>query len=914
MGKVSKTVDYPGCDMLYFHYHSIHRRVYVQMKNGFRIWMSGTRLIGRRRTMRSQKRTLLVLLIALLCLVLIPAHAFAEETKTDPSDQNGSIAVQVQGESIRGDKLDLADSDTLFAQYVNRQLKSSARSQLKMSVVAGNGLTGANAAIYAQLSSQIAKVADGKESSTEFIVTGLSWTAAELGLATIYDGTGISDAARQAVAEQIDLDLLLTALTADHPYDLYWYDKTKYTSSSYSYSNSGETLTITSLKYSFPVLAEYAVAGQSYAVDTSIPQAVQTAKTTAQNIVNKYAGKTDREKLNGYRKEICDRVRYNDAALSDDYSNGNPWQLIWVFDEDSSTDVVCEGYSKAFQYLCDLTTFSSSQIQCITVTGGMDGGAHMWNVVRMEDGKNYLADVTNCDGSSVGAPDKLFLAKCTEGSVTKGYTFNCNPFNVRYQYDGSTTRLYGESALAIANVDASLDPTPDTAAPTPTPTATPTAAQDAAPDPGTTSTDALTFSTTTLDGKAYSSDVIQNYDLVVLNFWGEWCPPCVWELPYLQQISENYKNVLILGAWYGNSEEEALQTAQEAGVTYPLLHPTGMLEDYLWASNSFPHTFFFDSNGNQVGDIDIGAKDYSRWESTIQERLAMLSQGGAAQPTATPTPTATPAPVEASATVKRVQAKKSLKLQAPKAKGNAYQWYVRTSKNAPWQSLGKKGAKDKLSVKATMAMDGYQYRCEIRSASGVRYTDTYELYVYEQLKVKKQPKWGKKVLPGAKMTLTITAQGASSYQWVTRPNGSSPWTKIEGATGTSYVVDVQEGMAGRQYACQISGKAGTAQSKAVVVKIAPWPKVKFSKQPVLKKPVVPGSWVTLTVKAANADTYQWYYRTSAKGAWILYSGATQPNLTFQVQAGTNGYQYKCTARGRGGTVDSKPVTLKVVTP
>ena len=491
------------------------------------------------------------------------------------------------------------------------------------------------------------------------------------------------------------------------------------------------------------------MAGQSYAVDTSIPQAVQTAKTTAQNIVKKYAGKTDREKLNGYRQEICDRVQYNDAALSDDYSNGNPWQLIWVFDEDPSTDVVCEGYSKAFQYLCDLTCFYSSQIRCITVTGSMDGGAHMWNVVRMEDDKNYLVDVTNCDGSSVGAPDKLFLAKCTEGNVAEGYTFNCGFAKVWYTYDSSIARLYAQSALTIANVDAALDPTPDTATPTPTPTATPA-------------------------------------------------------------------------------------------------------------------------------------------------------------PTATPTPEP--------ATIKKVQAKKSLKLQAPKAKGNAYQWYVRTSKNAPWQSMGKKGAKDKLSVKATMAMDGYQYRCEIRSASGVRYTDTYELYVFEQLKVKKQPKWGKKVLPGAKMTLTITAQGASSYQWVTRPNGSSPWTRIEGATGTSYVVDVQEGMAGRQYACQISGKAGTAQSKAAVVKIAPWPKVKFSKQPVLKKPVVPGSWVTLTVKAQNADTYQWYYRTSKNGAWIIMGGETKTTVTFPAPANGNGYQYKCTAKGRGGTVDSKPVTLKVVTP
>ena len=314
-------------------------------------------------------------------------------------------------------------------------------------------------------------------------------------------------------------------------------------------------------------------------------------------------------------------------------------------------------------------------------------------------------------------------------------------------------------------------------------------------------------------------------------------------------------------------------------------------------------------------DIFTLTYDGSDMILNIDGTTLYFSKSGTSKPVSTPTPTATPTPSPEPATVKKVQAKKSLKLQAPKIKKATYQWMYRTGKVGPWQSLGKKGSKQKLSVKATMALDGYQYRCRVTSPTGaVSHTDIYELYVYEQLKVKKQPKWGKASLPGSKMTLVITAQGASSYQWVTRPNGSSPWTKIEGATGTSYVVDVQEGMAGRQYACQISGKAGTAQSKAAVVKIAPWPKVKFSKQPVLKKPVAPGTVVTLKVTAINTETYQWYYRTSANGAWIIYSGATQPTLTFTVGAGTNGYQYKCTVKGRGGSVDSKPVTLKVVTP
>ena len=274
-------------------------------------------------------------------------------------------------------------------------------------------------------------------------------------------------------------------------------------------------------------------------------------------------------------------------------------------------------------------------------------------------------------------------------------------------------------------------------------------------------------------------------------------------------------------------------------------------------------------------------------------------------------PTPTPEP----STVKKVQAKKSLKLTAPKIKKATYQWMYRTGKVGPWQSMGKKGSKQKLSVKATMALDGYQYRCRVTSPTGaVSYTDIYELYVYEQLKVKKQPKWGKKVLPGAKMTLTITAQGASSYQWVTRPNGSSPWTRIEGATGTSYVVDVQEGMAGRQYACQVTGKQGTVMSKAATVKMAKIPAPKIKKQPVLKKPVAPGTVVTLKVTAINTETYQWYYRTSSKGAWIIMGGETTPTVTIKAGVGMNGYQFKCTAKGRGGTVDSKPVTLKVVTP
>ena len=60
---------------------------------------------------------------------------------------------------------------------------------------------------------------------------------------------------------------------------------------------------------------------------------------------------------------------------------------------------VCEGYSKAFQYLCDLSSFKD-KVECHSVSG-VTSGPHMWNVVAMEDGYNYLVDVTNCDEGTV---------------------------------------------------------------------------------------------------------------------------------------------------------------------------------------------------------------------------------------------------------------------------------------------------------------------------------------------------------------------------------------------------------------------------------------------------------------------------------------------------------------------------------
>ena len=150
-----------------------------------------------------------------------------------------------------------------------------------------------------------------------------------------------------------------------------------------------------------------------------------------------------------YKDQICALTTYNWDALGnpDPYYYGDPWQLIYVFDGNSNTNVVCEGYSKAFAYLCEKTNFADSSVNCYIVTGTMDGGPHMWNILRWSDGKNYLVDVTNCDDLG----NDLFMAVPKSGSVSAGYTYKLLNNNIKFVYDDDTKAQYSTEDLTIGS-------------------------------------------------------------------------------------------------------------------------------------------------------------------------------------------------------------------------------------------------------------------------------------------------------------------------------------------------------------------------------------------------------------------------------------------------------------------------------
>jgi len=82
------------------------------------------------------------------------------------------------------------------------------------------------------------------------------------------------------------------------------------------------------------------------------------------------------------------------------------------------------------------------------------------------------------------------------------------------------------------------------------------------------------FSLPDLDGKNVSlKDFVDK--VVIVNFWGTWCPPCRREMPHFVELYKKYRNrgVEVVGIGYEREKGEAAVEnvrafLKEKGVTY----------------------------------------------------------------------------------------------------------------------------------------------------------------------------------------------------------------------------------------------------------------------------------------------------------------------------------------------------------
>lgn len=315
---------------------------------------------------------------------------------------------------------------------------------------AGERLTGADLAVYRVLKAEVSKIASGRRTDTVIHIPdqpSLSWTLEELGAAG-GDRNAAIDKLQERAAQALHLERVCTALTLDCPYEMFW-GGLQYTYNC-SYAIRGGRGYVQNLTVSFRPAQDYQGSGE-YTVSPAKVGAAHAAAENAKAIVAEHKNEPDYEKILSYCREVCALVSYNDDAAGMGAPYGDPWQLVSVFDGDPATNVVCEGYSKAFQYLCDLSDFQGN-VTCRTVTGTMNGRGHMWNVVRMGDEKYYLVDVTNCDSGTIGAPDKLLLAGGVSLDSGRTHTISIGAYDTVYVYREEQENLYADGYLALSAI------------------------------------------------------------------------------------------------------------------------------------------------------------------------------------------------------------------------------------------------------------------------------------------------------------------------------------------------------------------------------------------------------------------------------------------------------------------------------
>lgn len=104
-----------------------------------------------------------------------------------------------------------------------------------------------------------------------------------------------------------------------------------------------------------------------------------------------------------------------------------------------------------------------------------------------------------------------------------------------------------------------------------------------------------------LDGRrAAISDYIGQ--VVVLDFYATWCPPCREQVPHLVEMQRRYagQGLNIVGLNVGGPEDRFAvpKFVEEFGIQYSLGFPDNdMAELFMSDNNAIPQTFVFDRSG-----------------------------------------------------------------------------------------------------------------------------------------------------------------------------------------------------------------------------------------------------------------------------------------------------------------------------
>jgi peroxiredoxin len=103
--------------------------------------------------------------------------------------------------------------------------------------------------------------------------------------------------------------------------------------------------------------------------------------------------------------------------------------------------------------------------------------------------------------------------------------------------------------------------------------------------------------------------------VVVLNFWATWCPPCVEEVPSLVEMQQRMKSkgVTVLAVSVDVDESAYRSFVREHNVNLLSVRDADQKSNALYGTLKFPETYIIDRNG-VVRRKFIGAVDWTEPE------------------------------------------------------------------------------------------------------------------------------------------------------------------------------------------------------------------------------------------------------------------------------------------------------------
>ena len=109
---------------------------------------------------------------------------------------------------------------------------------------------------------------------------------------------------------------------------------------------------------------------------------------------------------------------------------------------------------------------------------------------------------------------------------------------------------------------------------------------------------------------------------VLLNFWASWCGPCRYEMPFIQEIYEEWsdKGLIILTVNLQENPSQVKEFVESFGFSFPVLLATNRKVPLAYNIRGIPATFFIDKDGI-IQDIKIGA---FAGKTEIESRLSKI--------------------------------------------------------------------------------------------------------------------------------------------------------------------------------------------------------------------------------------------------------------------------------------------------